>query len=181
MADQLSFTKGAAFNDTDIATTRDWSFQYNKDISDKYLFVNYRQVAVYPTYCCFQMTMIGLGLGKTIYFDKISLFSQIGYYLVDNNVGTTDFNEPLHYYFEKFGPYDRHFQSYTVHNENALGLTVGLDIPMGGWGIKTAIQIIDIKMDLQANLSDPPTHADLKEDPMTRSFSSYRMGVYINF
>lgn len=183
-ADQLSYMESTRLtNDSTYYTAQDRRLQYNFGDED-YYFLTYRRAGVCPSYCGFNYDMFGAGIGKNHKIGIITLFAQVGYYWVKNSVGKTDDNENLFLYLNtKYGFNNiRHFKSYEVKNENAPGISVGVDIPLNNHtGIKLSYQYLKIKENIIGYLTDPPDNINIYHDPVNRDFSTINAGVYVCF
>lgn len=184
-ADQFSYQESSLMNTTTTYyTNMDRRIQYNH--GDKnYVFLQYRRSGVCPYYCGFNYDMYGLGIGKYFNYKDIKLFAQTGYYIVDNSIGKTKYDENLLYYFNaRFGDLTelRHFKSYEVKNDNTFGITIGTDIPLtNNAGIKFNYQYMKIKEVITGYFTDKGANGALWWDPVNRDMSTLSAGFYIDF
>ena len=136
----LSLTQKALDGTDDVFGTDLWvgaQVSYQPDNSDWYYFASKEVVEVSLIYKAFEYDMTGFGVGtKFKLTPNISLFGQVGYYIVKNSWGDRkrEDNEALLYYINRrFDGFQRNFDSYlfkdySVKNDNALGWTVGIEM-----------------------------------------------------
>ncbi len=185
-ADQLSVQESSLMNaTTTYYTSADRRIQYNYDIKDKYIFMQYRRAGVCPYYCGFNYNMFGLGFGANHKIGFANLFVQAGYYIIKNSIGKTKYDENLYYYFNaRFAEMDntKNFKSYEVRNNNAYAITIGADIPMTKRaGIKISYQHMKMKENIMGYFSGPDEPLSYWQDPMNRDLSTINAGFYFNF
>ena len=186
IADQLSIQESSLTTATTTYYTNiDRRAQYNYDIKDKYVFMQYRRAGACPYYCGFNYNMYGLGIGINHRFTFVTMFVQAGYYIIDNSLGKTAYNENLYYYMNaRFKSFDKpmHFKSYEVKNDNTFGITVGADIPFTNHtGVKFSYQYMKIKENIIGYLTEGAEFPALWWDPINRDYSTISAGFYYNF
>jgi len=183
-ADQFSYQENTRVTDTSqYYGSHDRKFQYNFDIDDNYLFLGYRRAGTCPYYCGINYDMYGIGYGINHKSDWVTLFAQIGYYKIDNNINETKQNDNLYYYLNaRFASFDnpKSFKSYSVTNSDTFGITVGADLPLNNWmGIKLSYQYMKMKEIIRGNFNEEETI--YWHDPVNRDMSTISAGVYVNF
>ncbi len=185
-ADQLSIQESSMTNSTsDYYTNRDRRVQYNYDVKDKYVFLQYRRAGACYYYCGFNYDMYGLGFGSTHNIGFATMFIQAGYYIIDNSVGKTVYNEGVYYGLNaRFKSFEKpmHFTGYEVKNKNTYAMTIGADIPLNSYsGVKISYQHMRLKEVTIGYVDDTRSFPALWWDPVNRDYSTINAGFYVNF
>jgi len=192
----VSLSQKSLNNADDVYSTNYWvglQVSYQPDNSNLYYFLSKEIVDVAPIYSAWKYDMTGIGIGTKININKrIRVFGQAGYYLIKNSWGDRkrQFNEGLYYYFnQRFygsqttGKYYE-FKDYSVENNNAIGMTIGLELlhPITDrWsaGFIISHRLMKIKEDLNAYAYNDEfgwwAHTP------TRDYSSTNVGVSLNY
>lgn len=182
-AGQVSYQESTLINsDVFYSTSADRRLQVNFDTGDNYFFLQYRKAGICPYYCGFNYDMFGAGYGVRHKIGVMTLFAQAGYYFIKNSVGVTKYDENLYYFLtEKFGNHPE-FKSYEVTNDNAPGVTVGMDIPLGrAWGIGLAYQYMKVKENIIGRFTNDPKSLNLWWNPKNRDLSTISAKIYFNY
>lgn len=179
-AGQVSYQEGSmTTSNANYYGSGDRRLQVNFGDED-YIFMGYRRLSVCPHYCGFDYDMLGLGIGQKYKVGFANIFAQVGYYKIENSVGKTDHNENLFYYFNaRFGFHHRqYFESYEVKNDDALGVSIGVDVPLNKHiGIKFSYQY----MKIDENIIGIINSKEYWHDPVSRDVSTIGAGVYVDF
>jgi len=185
-ADQISLQGSTRVtNSADYYTVKDRRIQYNYDLKDDYIFLQYRQIGVCPTYCGFRYEAKGIGYGINHKVGKFNFFAQAGYYFIDNSVGVTQHNESIEYHLNNrysfFGGGYQKFKSFEVETEDTYGITLGFDIPIRDYGFKVSYTHMAIKEVLIGRFNYDPSSLNLWWEPVRRSQDTINAGFYWNF
>jgi len=157
-----------------------------------YLFLSTDSVRVCPKGCAYKYQMIGVGIGDKIKLTKtISIFSQIGYYKITNDFidRTDESGEGLGYYLnDRFRDATavprQYFEAYSVHNNNAFGGSVGLEMNHNlgkGFSVISVLsyRLLKIKEEIHGyqSLAEFDANGSNWEVGLKRDYSSINFGV----
>lgn len=159
--------------------SQDFNIQYSHG-EKNYMFVSYELMKICPYYCGVNYSIIGLGGGIRKNIGPVTLFAQAGYFYVHNNIGYDEKNENIYYYMVNRFNGGKHldFSGYRVDNGNALGASIGLDIPFTeSAGMKFYYRHLQFWTNYVAYLED----GGYWHDPATLKYSGYGFGAYYNF
>lgn len=136
---------------------------------------------------------IGFGLKKEL-TDGVKMFGQVGYYFIDNSWGRRrEHNEPLHAFANTtWSEIDGHpqlvFQTYEVENDDAPGVTFGLEMthPITkstsvGFVMSYRYLMINETIAAEWDAWDYENTGTRLESVINRNYSSINVGINLEF
>jgi len=191
-AGELSVSTGQRSMESggDDWTIGDWNYiqiTYKPEDSNFYYGLSQEEAEVSPiSYFSWTYNVLGLVAGvESKLTDSVSLFGQIGYYKISNDI-SNDYPIPegVHYYFQrKFNGWSYSWEKATLENSDAFGGTIGIKItqPISDnikVGLLISRRIMKIREVLRVYF---PNDGGIWAVGTNRDYSSTSFGVNLNY